>query len=347
MNYKELLKEIRSVMNEELFYKPRGEEEPRPVSDPIEKVAEDILKYFKRKFPELRDTDLEFKRGKRVLHFTNFGNLSQRDEVIKDLVEDGWLSNPVVKRSMKYHRATTPFVDKTPSGKEYPIVIQLNQGGGAAKAGDDYEEEIVEIINDKAKSQGKNYEARKLGGSTKAPDVVVRSTDPETASSTTTTFEAKTTIGADFGQFQIIHNPKRIKGNQRFKQKTQTDSPVLSRIFRSIKTLLNKSCPVPTGNVSGELLKFKRRGLKQAVEEYYAEKNVDYIIINDQAYSLNDAAQAQSGLKRFKDSAKGGYLRVRRKCHGTTYSTTVAIRFDSIKSSKKYYDDDVFNKIFP
>ena len=348
MNYKELLKEIRRVMNEELFYKPRGEEEPRPVSAPIEKVAEDILKYFKRKFPELRDTDLEFKRGKRVLHFTNFGNLSQRDEVIKDLVEDGWLSNPEVKRSMKYHRATTPFVDKTPSGKEYPIVIQLNQGGGAAKAGDDYEDEIAQIINEKSKSQGKNYEAKKQGGSTDAPDVVVQVIDLQTGEvKNHTSFEAKTTIGADFGQFQITHDPKRIKGAQRFKQKTQTGSPLLSKIFNSIKAKLNKSCRVPTGNVSGELLKFKRRGLGQAVEEYYAEKNVDYIVINDQTYSLNDAAQAQSGLKRFKDSAIGGYLRVRRKCHGKSYSTTVAIRFVSIKPSKKYYDDDVFNKIFP
>ena len=118
-------------------------------------------------------------------------------------------------------------------------------------------------------------------------------------------------------------------------------------MFRLIKTKLNKSCPVPTGNVSGELLKFKRRNLGRTVEEYYAEKNVDYIIVNDQVYSLNDTAQAQSGLKRFSKSAKGGYLRVRRKCHGTIYSTTVAIRFDSIKPSKKYYDDVVFNKIFP
>tara|TARA_R110002074_G_scaffold334270_2_gene504624 strand:+ start:5623 stop:6669 length:1047 start_codon:yes stop_codon:yes gene_type:complete len=348
MNYKELLKEIVSVMNEELFYKSPSGEEGAPIQAPIEKIAQDILKYIKRKFPELRDIDLEYKKGKRVLHFTNFGNLSQRDEIIRELEQDGWLSDPQVKRSMKYHRAITPFVDKTPSGKEYPIVIQLNQGGGAAKAGDDYEDEIAQIINEKAASQGKSYEAKKEGGSTSAPDVVVQKINFQTGEAEDhVSFEAKTKIGADFGQFQIIHDPTRAQFAQRFKQKTQTDSPTLSRLFQSIKAVLNKSCRVPTGNVSGELLKIGRRGLGRLVEEYYAEKNVDYIIVNDQTYSLNETAATQSGLKRFKDSAKEGYIRVRRKCHGKSYSTTVAIRFNSVRPSKKYYEDIVFDKIFP
>jgi hypothetical protein len=82
-------------------------------------------------------------------------------------------------------------------------------------------------------------------------------------------------------------------------------------------------------------------------EDYYKEKQVDYIIINDAAYATTPAAQTKSGLPRFSQEAKDGYIRIRRKCHGKSYSTTAAIKFGSIGASTNYYEDVIFNRMFP
>ncbi|HAI41707.1 MAG TPA: hypothetical protein DCM40_28130, partial [Maribacter sp.] len=255
MNYKELLKEIRSVMNEELFYKPpRKEEEPIPFTD-INAVVEEILKYFK-KFPEFKDIEGEYVKGKTVLQFTNFGSLSQRDKAIKALVKDGYLTNPLVKRLDKYHRATTPFVFRYKSGKDKKIEIQLNQGGGPAGAGARYEQEIVDFMNEQFKSLGKSYQAFKRGGSSSNPDVEIEVFSLETGEvyvKDTVRMEAKTKAkGTDFGQFKIKHTVGLPFGSQNFKQISQTDSKTMKKIFESILNELNQSCKVPQDAVSEE-----------------------------------------------------------------------------------------------
>ena len=71
------------LIKEEVYY-AKGEEKYGPIS--VEKVAKDIVKHIKRKYPELyRGAELQFKGGKRVLKFTNFGSLKQRDRVIRGL----------------------------------------------------------------------------------------------------------------------------------------------------------------------------------------------------------------------------------------------------------------------
>jgi hypothetical protein len=348
-----LMEMIEDIIREEMFYKDKDDSLKGPISSP-DKVAEDIIKYFKREYPQYFATaELEFQGGTRVLKFTNFGSLKTRDEVIRDLQDKGWLSTRPedIKRSKMFHRATTNFVDKKfikSKNKEVerPIIIQLNAGGGAARAGDDYENEIVEILNKQFSEMGLDLFAKKEGGSTDGPDVLVyRSVeDSSNMNNALHSFEAKTTIGGvDFGQFQIMHDPE----SRSFIQKTQLKSPTLVNIFEEIKDEINTKCSVDYDpQKSGELITLTIDNMPDLVEEYYREKGTDYIIVGDQLYPITDSAASKTGLPRFKDMVEGDFIRIRVKCHGKSYSTTAALKFKNIKDTKKYYEEKVFDDIF-
>ena len=332
------------LLKEEVYYKDEDQ-----LRGPIraEKVATDIIKYIKRNYPSLyHGSDLEFSRGKIVLQFTNFGNLKQRDEVIRDLIDKGWLYDGEEKRMKLYHRAKTKFVDVSEkTKKQRPIEIQLNQGGGPAKSGGTYEDEISMVLNKMFEEYGLEYKARKEGGSTNNPDIVAYETSQ--MKKPITSFEAKTNLGADFGQFQIEHDPETGS----FRQKTQHDSKQLSDVFKMLEEEINKSCPVVKGNKSGELLKIYPEQVSdlnrvpEIIEDYYREKNVDYIIVEDMVYSTG---RSPSKLKRFKDAVPEGkgYVRIRRKCHGKSYSTTAALRVSQISPSNRIYEKAAFEEIF-
>ena len=348
-----LLEMIEEVLEEEMFYKDRDDFLKGPISS-IEKVAEDIIKYFKREYPEhFASAELEYQGGARTLRFTNFGSLKARDQVIRDLVKKGWVSTGPedIKRSKMYHRAKTNFVDKRfvkskNREVEYPIVIQLNAGGGAAGVGGDYEKEVAEILNKQFSEMGPDLFAKKEGGSTHAPDVLVYKSvdDSSNLNNAVYSFEVKTTIGrVDFGQFQIQYDPD----TNSFKQKTQLKSPTLVKVFEQIKDEINTKCSIDYDpQKSGDLLRLTIDGIPELVEEYYREKGTDYIIVNDQLYPITDRAAAKTGLPRFKDVVKDGYIRIRVKCHGKSYSTTAALKFKGIQDTAKYYEDAVFKNIF-
>ena len=332
---KQMLYEIfDEVMREELFYQDSEGNLKGPISS-VDKISQDIIKYVKRKFPKNYHTaDLLKKGGKRVIKFTNFGSLQVRDRVIRDMIENGFLRDPEIKRSKLFHRATTNFVE-TNKNKIIPLVVQFDAGGGAATSGGDYEKEMENILNNHFQANNKSYKAEKQGGSTNNPDLVVFKGD-----SPYVNFEAKTTLGADFGQFQIQHDGKE------FSQKTQTDSPELNRLFGEIKDDLNKSCSVKYNpQKSGDLMKIPMEDLGERVEKYYQEKNVDYIVVDDMLYASSAKAKKIPGVKRFKDAVSGGFVRVRVKCHGKSYSTTAGNKFASIEPSVLYYD--VLDSLFP
>jgi hypothetical protein len=336
----ELFRLVEQVMEEELYYKDKQGELKGPISD-VNKVANDIVKFVKRSFPEnYRDADLKLKRGARVLIFTNFGNLSTRDDVIRKLATAGFLSEPEVKRSKMYHRATTNFVDITPSGKQIPIVVQFDQGGGPAAAGGSYEQEMEDLMNNEFQKQQKPYVAAKQGGSTANPDIVVFRDGEDFVK-----IESKTAIGADFGQFKIERGEDGL-----FTQISQKTSPELVKLFGDIKETIDNTCPVNYDpEKSGDLTKFDIKDLAERVERYYQEKGVDYIVVDDMIYLSSDKPTnlGKKGVKRFKDAAEGGFVRTRVKCHGKSYSTTVAMKFTGIETSAKYYDPEVFNTLFP
>ena len=334
---KQMLYEIfDEVMKEELFYQDSQGNLKGPISS-VDKISQDIIKYVKRKFPKNYHTaDLLKKGGKRVIKFTNFGSLQVRDRVIRDMIKNGFLRDPEIKRSKLFHRATTNFVETT-KNKVIPLVVQFDAGGGPVKSGTGYEKEIENILNDYFQANNKSYKAEKQNdtGVTKDPDLIVFEND-----SPYINFEAKTKLGADFGQFQIQHNGKE------FSQKTQIDSPELNRLFGEIKDDLNKSCSINYNpQKSGDLMKIPIEDLGERVEKYYQEKDVDYIVVNDMLYISSDEAKKIPGVKRFKKAASGGFVRVRVKCHGKSYSTTAANKFASIKPSVLYYD--VLDSLFP
>jgi hypothetical protein len=334
----DLFRLVEQVMSEELYYKNQEGELQGPISD-IDKIAQDIIKYVKRQFPSTyHSADLQLKKGVKVLVFTNFKSLKIRDEAIRELTQIGYLSSPEVKRSQLYHRATTNFVDISPSGKETPLVVQFDQGGGPASAGGGYEQEMQDLMNTLFSQQQKPYRAEKQGGSTPLPDIVIFSGEVPVVK-----MEAKTTIGSDFGQFKIQRD-----GVAPFEQVSQKDSPELVKLFNDVRRQIDSICPAQYDpQKSGDLARIDVTDLAERVERYYQEKDVDYIVINDMIYVSSDQAPKLPGALRFKDAAKGGYVRARVKCHGKSYSTTVAMKIASIEPSVLYHDLEVFNILFP
>ncbi len=335
-----LLEMVEQSLEEAIYYDKDGDgvvdmDDPDLGPYEVEQVAEFIIKYIKRKFPEnYGKAELTFQGGKRVLHFTNFGSLATRDRAIKDLVKVGWVKagDAQIKRSKLFHRAITKYFDrydyKDPSKppKLTPLEIQFNSGGGPAAAGAQHEDEVAGLLTQGSEDIGREgYQAYKEGGATALPDVILYDGPrEESGSSEIARFETKTVASADFGQFQIQRNSRG------FSQKTQTDSPTLVSLFKRIKRRLGSICNYDPQK-SGDLMNIPLNGVGGLIERYYEEKRVDYIIVKDDIYAANEAAAQRSGLPRFKDSvSKRGYVRVRVKCHGKSYSTTVGIKIDPL-----------------
>ena len=152
----DILRLVEQIMNEEIYYKDPEEGDPEkvlkgPISS-IGKVADDIIKFVKRKFPPTEDehgntvdgyqgADLRYVKGANVLVFTNFGSLEKRHAAIEALVTAGYLSvsadkssaNKEIKRGEMYYRATTNFVNIRKNGKENPIIVVFEEGVSAGR----------------------------------------------------------------------------------------------------------------------------------------------------------------------------------------------------------------------
>lgn len=338
---------LHEMVKEALYYRSDDGTPEGPVGS-TQKVASDIVKYIERTYPEhYAGHDLELKGGKRVLQFTNFGNLTTRDNVIRDLVSKGWLEAPKVKRLGLYHRATTRFFDLSKSGKEIPIEIQLNSGAGAGRTGTQYESQIARFLNLKFQQMGRPYEAVDEGGSTNNPDITIWSPDFQSQNQFLALEAKHASSGVsslDFGQFQV-----QSVGDV-FVQKTQLDSDEMVAIFNVIEGQINSVCSASSYDPesSGDLINIAVEDLGERVERYYTEKDNVFIVYNDMIYTISDDAQARLPTAlRFKDAVKGGFVRVRVKCHGKSYSTTAAAKFNSIKKSISITADQIVDILFP
>ena len=337
---------LQEMVEEALYYQgkdgiPRG-----PIGS-TQKVASDIVKYIQRKYSDhYEGHSLELKKGKRVLQFMNFGDLTTRDNVIRDLVDKGWLEAPKVKRLGLYHRATTRFFDLLKNGKKVPIEIQLNSGAGAGRTGTQYETQMARFLNLKFQQMGRPYEAMGEGGTTNNPDITIWSPNFKSQNQFLS-LEAKYTSSGvaslDFGQFQV----QRVGGM--FVQKTQLDSEEMVAIFNAIDEQINASCSLTYNpQSSGDLTNIAVEDLGERVERYYAEKGNEFIVYNDMLYSISVAGEERLPTAlRFKDAVSGGFIRVRVKCHGKSYSTTAAAKFNSIKNSISITADQVIDILFP
>jgi len=388
-----ILEGWRYYLNEELYYKDDSGNLSGPIASE-EKVADDIVKYIKRRFDDLYDGhELSFKGGKTTLQFTNFGDLKDRDRVIRALRDEKWLTTDDtkdVKRLDQYHRATTRFVDVRDNGKRVPIIIQLNSGRGGATAGLGYEKDFVAYVNEKFEEQELPYEAKVLpqykGDSKKLnPDVVVDRDGKEYIS-----FELKTSAGADFGQFQVatsdfdedglrigdidhygIDHPKTEGSNRDVEMISQIGSDTLVTAFNEVYPALieDEECMIKLRNLAGlqgadteeveaaykklvdsaDLKTVPIDDIGQLATNYYLEKSVDFLVINDMLYAMSPRAQKMNipGVKTLVEAATSGVVRARIKCHGKTYSATGALKITKIESSVKFNEPDIFSALFP
>tara|TARA_R110000803_G_scaffold210387_1_gene282013 strand:- start:73 stop:1746 length:1674 start_codon:yes stop_codon:yes gene_type:complete len=147
----DILRLVEQIMNEEIYYKDPEGLLKGPISS-IGKVADDIIKFVKRKFPPTEDehgntvdgyqgADLRYVKGANVLVFTNFGSLEKRHAAIEALVTAGYLSvsadkssaNKEIKRGEMYYRATTNFVNISKNGKDTPIIVVFEEGVSAGR----------------------------------------------------------------------------------------------------------------------------------------------------------------------------------------------------------------------
>ena len=373
-----ILEGWRGYIGEALYYKNDSGELEGPLER--DKMISQIIGYFKTNFPELYgEVDIQLKGGKTTLQFTNFGDLKDRDRAIRKLADDDILSVNAakdVKRLDQYHRATTRFVDvRRPGGRQVPIVIQLNSGKGGATAGLKYEKNFVAYVNEKFDQQKLPYKAKVLpqykDDSKKLnPDVAVDRDGKEYIS-----FELKTSAGADFGQFQIAAaeygDPDSPEFETDIEMISQVGSPTLVKAFNEVYPALieDEVCMIRLQNLAG-----LRAGDKEEVEaafkelvdsadlktvpidnigqlatDYYLEKNVDFLVINDMLYAMSPDAQGMDipGVKILEQAATSGVVRARIKCHGKTYSATGALKITKIEPSVKFNEPSVFNALFP
>ena len=373
-----ILEGWREYLGEALYYRSNSGELEGPLER--DEVISRIIGYFKTNFPKLYgEVDLQLKSGKTTLQFTNFGDLKDRDMAIRELENAGILSTDAakdVKRLDQYHRATTRFVDvRRPGGRQVPIVIQLNSGKGGATAGLKYEKSFVVYVNEKFDQQKLPYKAKVLpqykGDSNKLnPDVAVDRDGKEYIS-----FELKTSAGADFGQFQIAAaeygDPDSPEFETDIEMISQVGSPTLVKAFNEVYPALieDEICMIRLQNLAGlragdnvdaeaafkelvdsaDLKTVPIDNIGQLATDYYLEKNVDFLVINDMLYAMSPDAQGMDipGVKILEQAATSGVVRARIKCHGKTYSATGALKITKIEPSVKFSEPSVFNALFP
>ena len=297
-------------------------------------ISDKFIGQIKDKLTEYQDVNLRYKKGKKVIVLTNFGKLKTRHKAIQLLQQSGLVSNPLVKRRGMFDKATATNIFYKSGQSLVPVQFRLESGTGPARAGNKYEEEIRDNLNYYFRKSNKTeYVAYKLGGTTANPDVIVKKNEVTCA-----VFEIKTRKGADFGQFQIEY------AGDSFRQKTQTDSANMIKTFELIKKDLNENCSsCYNPNASAELRKTNISNLSTIAEDYYKEKSVDYVIVEDMIYSTRNKTDS---VKSFKTSASSGYVRTRVKNHGRgKYSTTSALKFRAFEKSANYID--VLEELFP
>jgi len=332
MQMKQLLENFRSYIAEE--------EDPLRLDPSLsgEQVATVIL----AKIREVADVpaDAAYKKGAQAIHFTNFGSLKDRHAIIQAMISAGLASEGKVKRLGMYDRAVTNFYIPRKNGNQKFIPITLNQGGRTMAAhGNDSENLAAEAMNSffAANDLGMEYVAVATGGSGHGDDVEVK--NPETEK-TIHSYEVKASKGSrvDFGQFRLSYDPASgwsqatATNNNSFKEAFSLLGPVLNTKVQPAQApagpgLKEKDAvlfwqayePGRTKSLSGNVLAVKIP--PQLIEDYYAAKGNEYIILGDDVYSLGGPK-----LASLASVLEDAIALFRIKYHGPNYSYTVTLR---------------------
>ena len=287
--------------------------------------------------------DARYKSGIFKINLTNFGSVPNRDQVIKDLDNAGYiLSKGEPYRFGLYTSAVTKYYKMTRRGSKKYISIILYHGrsGTMSAFGSTAEEKTAKGINLFLKNNGleDRHSAIATGGSGHGNDVEVR--NPITGEMTHS-FEIKRGTGSrvDFGQFKMNYDPK--KGWQ---MATGKENEVFRAIFSEIKAEVNEKVNPTEGpysssfrrpsakkfwsqhepsrerSLSGDIMKFYIP--KNLIQEYYRQKGNDFIILGNDIYSLNNNL-----LPRLEEVLTESFAVFRIKDHSRgSFSYTVAMR---------------------
>ena len=316
-----------------------------------EEVAATIL----AKITQVTDVPLDatYKKGKRAIHFTNFGNLKDRDIIIKAMIEAGIASEGKVKRLGLYDRALTNFYIPRKNGQKIFIPITLNQGGRTMAAhGSESESEAAEAMNNffAANDLSMEYVAVPEGGSGHGDDVEIK--NPETGE-VFHSYEIKASKGSrlDFGQFRLSYDPL-----QGWTQATGIDNEAFASAFSALQPTLDATVrpaqapqgpsftdegatlfwqeyePGRTKSVSGDVVAVKIP--PQLIQDYYAAKGNEYIILGDDVYSLQSPK-----LPSLASALEGAIALFRIKYHGPAYSYTVTLRGSFIETTQTDFNN--------
>jgi len=284
--------------------------------------------------------DAAYKKGTQAIHFTNFGSLKDRHAIIQAMIDAGLASEGKVKRLGMYDRAVTNFYIPRKNGQQKFIPITLNQGGRTMAAhGSDSENLAADAMNNffAANDLAMEYVALAAGGSGHGDDVEVKNPETEKALHS---YEIKASKGSrvDFGQFRLSYDPTRG-----WSQATGTANDAFNEAFSILEPVLNAQVqpaqapagpgftdkgaalfwqehePDRTKSLSGNVLAVKIP--PQLIQDYYAAKGNEYIILGDDIYSLGGPK-----LPSLASVLKDAIALFRIKYHGPNYSYTVTLR---------------------
>ena len=286
--------------------------------------------------------DAKYKQGKQTITLDNFGPLQDRDKILNDLAKAGVVSKMEPYRAGLSRKALTNYYFPTRSGKKKFITLVLKQGAGTVAAqGLEFEEVVAHAINVFLANNAieDKYIAKAAGKFGKGSDIEVE--DPAT-NEKLFSFETKTSKGSrvDFGQF-------RLEYDDRWLQATGKGNQIIVDIFNSIENTLNqkvrpadgKTFPPGPSLSSEEAAQFwdaykpgwdksysadiiRLEIDKNLIQDYYAQKGDEYIILGNDIYSL----EPRTELIQLADALDKVVALVRVKYHGPKYSYTVALR---------------------
>ena len=313
------------VLNEEYYYGNLN----RPVD--FDEVVSQMANLVKRKFPE-EARDMEYKKGKYVIQFSGLGDLQTRDRIIRAMAEKGFLKSPKVKRANLYDTAQTNFVFAFKGKTERPVEVRFYHGGdGAQTSGEKYEKEVAEQLNNFFKNKKMPMEAKATGGFSKEPDIIITNKD----TGAEVKIETKTKLGSDFGQFGVVWDS--ADGKFKMSEKHKND-PIMKRVYADYIDNLDLPDGQPAKDKSKEIMRKPVENIGTLIGDYYRNKGVSYIIVNDKIYSLND--------NQFDNSVTAGDVRFRVKNHGRHFSYTVALKPTIIGDAPNFLDKNTLDNLF-
>jgi|2_EtaG_2_1085320.scaffolds.fasta_scaffold47904_1 hypothetical protein len=284
--------------------------------------------------------DAVYKQGAETIHFTNFGSLEGRHIIIEAMIDRRLASKGRIKRYGMYDHAVTTFYILRKSGKKKFISITLKHGGTTpVKRGLAAEKEAADAMTKFFASNdlSTEYTAEASGGNGHDKDVKIKNLQTGDVAHS---YEIKASDGSrtDYGQCVLSYDLQTG-----WIQETGQENEALKSAFAILQPKLNDAVrpaqapvgprfndrgaaqfwhsymPDRTNSVSGDVVSVKIP--PQYIEDYYAAKGNDYIIVGDNVYSLGGPK-----LRPLSSAIENATALFRIKDHSSKYSYTVALR---------------------